>query len=166
MPHPLEPQTYKDEFEHAGQLKVQMRPHGHLKLITNSPWCRALEYIQDLPVLKDLLDFIESLLVVDHDQRFTAAEALLHPYLETDEITAAMPLPEMRLDSIDTTPLPGNAPHRLPSPLLTVSWHDLGEITFSFFFFSLLYFLSGACEVRITDRAPHHVLSISDTNCR
>jgi serine/threonine protein kinase len=99
LPHPSENKRWKNDFEFAEQLKVQMRPHGRLKLITERPWRQELEDILDPPVSKDLLDFIESLLMVDYERRPTAAEALLHSCLEFDERNVTMPLPDLSPES-------------------------------------------------------------------
>ncbi|KAF2753564.1 kinase-like protein [Pseudovirgaria hyperparasitica] len=79
---PIENQAYKDEFEFAKQLAIMDHPHGTMKLITRRHWREELESIPDPPILKELLDFIEFILIVDPIKRPTASEALLHPYLQ------------------------------------------------------------------------------------
>lgn len=79
---PIDNETYKDEFELAEQLEAMLHPLGRMKLISREDWRTELEDIPDPPVPNDLLDFIETLLVLDPDRRPTAVEALLHPYLQ------------------------------------------------------------------------------------
>ncbi|KAH8707035.1 kinase-like domain-containing protein [Phaeosphaeriaceae sp. PMI808] len=73
---------YKEEFEFAEKLAVMDHSSGNMKLIDRLNWREELQHIPDPPVPSDLLDFIESLLVIDPDKRPTASEALLHPYLQ------------------------------------------------------------------------------------
>lgn len=80
---PVDCQTYEEEFELAEQLAAMDHPLGPMKLITRGNWREELQHIPDPPVSPDLLDFIESLLVIDPDQRPTASDALLHPYLQS-----------------------------------------------------------------------------------
>jgi serine/threonine protein kinase len=81
--HPVSCQTYKEEFELAEQLAIMNHPLGPMKLIDRDSWRGELEEIPDPPVSQDLLDFIESLLIIDPDQRPTASDTLLHPYLQS-----------------------------------------------------------------------------------
>jgi len=80
---PVDCRTYKEEFELAKQLAVMDHPLGSMKLITRGNWREELQHIPDPPVSPDLLDFIESLLIIDPDKRPTASDALLHPYLKS-----------------------------------------------------------------------------------
>ncbi|KAF1848207.1 kinase-like protein [Cucurbitaria berberidis CBS 394.84] len=80
---PIDSQIYKEEFELAEQLAIMDHPLGSMKLITRGNWREELQHIPDPPVSPDLLDFIESLLVIEHTKRPTASEALLHPFLES-----------------------------------------------------------------------------------
>ncbi|KAF2126202.1 kinase-like protein [Dothidotthia symphoricarpi CBS 119687] len=79
---PIDCQTYKNEFKLAEQLAVMDHPLSPIKLITKGNWREELQHIPDPSVSPDLLDFIESLLVIDPDKRPLASEALLHPYLQ------------------------------------------------------------------------------------
>jgi serine/threonine protein kinase len=47
---------------------------------------QELESLPGPKVDQGLLDFIDSLLVVDHTKRPTAAEALKHPYLHSTKV--------------------------------------------------------------------------------
>lgn len=58
-------------------------PLGSMKLTTRGNWREELQHIPDPPVSPDLLDFIESLLIINPDKRPTASDALLHPYLQS-----------------------------------------------------------------------------------
>lgn len=58
-------------------------PAGRMKLITRVHWRKELEDIPDPPVPSGLLDFIESILVMDPERRPSAAELLVHPYLRS-----------------------------------------------------------------------------------
>jgi len=53
-----------------------------VKLITRDHWRKESERIPDSPVPQEVLDFIESILVIDPEERPTAAEALMHSYLQ------------------------------------------------------------------------------------
>jgi serine/threonine protein kinase len=81
--HPRNGSPYKREFEHAEELAVADHPLGPaMKLITRVHWRKELEDIPDPPVDAELLDFVQSLLVVDPEERPSARKALLHPYLQ------------------------------------------------------------------------------------
>lgn len=82
LDQPIDNQTYKDEFELAEQLEAMDHPLGLMKLISRRHWRVELQDIPDPPVPQDLLDFIETLLVIDPNNRPTASDALLHPYLQ------------------------------------------------------------------------------------
>ena len=47
---------------------------------------QELESLDNPMVNPGLLDFVDSLLIVDHTKRPTAAEALQHPYLRSTEV--------------------------------------------------------------------------------
>ncbi|KAL7770627.1 hypothetical protein CFE70_000565 [Pyrenophora teres f. teres 0-1] len=81
---PVDNETYQDEFGLAEQLAIMDHPGEDTKLITRDHWRKELENVTDPPVPRDLLDFIESILVIDPEKRPTAAEALMHPYLQTE----------------------------------------------------------------------------------
>jgi serine/threonine protein kinase len=80
---PINRHPYKEEFELAEKLAVMDRPGGYMKVITRVNWREELQHIPDPPVPSDLLDFIESLLIISPDERPTALEALQHPYLQS-----------------------------------------------------------------------------------
>lgn len=70
------------EFELANILSASTHQDDTTKkLMTVGHWRKEMEEITDPPVSPDILDFIESLLIIDPAKRPTAAEALLHPYL-------------------------------------------------------------------------------------
>ncbi|KAH7388831.1 kinase-like domain-containing protein [Pyrenochaeta sp. MPI-SDFR-AT-0127] len=73
---------YKEEFDLAEKLAVMDHASGKMKLIDRRNWREELQDIPDPPVPSELLDFIESLLVINPDKRPSASEALLHPYLQ------------------------------------------------------------------------------------
>ncbi|KAA8626730.1 SPS1 Serine threonine protein kinase [Pyrenophora tritici-repentis] len=81
---PIDNETYQDEFALAEQLAIMDHPSDGTNLISRDYWRKELENIPDPPVPRDLLDFIESILVIDSEKRPTAAEALMHPYLRTE----------------------------------------------------------------------------------
>ena len=57
-------------------------PLGHMKLIDRGNRRKELQDIPDPPGPHDLLCFIESLLIIDPDERPTASDVLRHPYLQ------------------------------------------------------------------------------------
>ena len=80
---PVDRQPYKDEFELAEQLAVMDNPHDGTRLIKGGTLREELQRLPKPSVSLELLDFIESLLVIDHSKRPTASEALQHPYLQS-----------------------------------------------------------------------------------
>lgn len=58
-------------------------PLGPMKLIDRGNWRKELQDIPDPPVPQDLLDFIESLLIIEPDKRPMASDSLRHPYLRS-----------------------------------------------------------------------------------
>jgi len=80
---PVDCQAYKEEFELAEQLALMDNPHDGMKLIKGGTLWEELQRLSDPPTSPQLLDFIESLLVVDHSKRPTASEALQHLYLQS-----------------------------------------------------------------------------------
>lgn len=77
-------EPYKEEFELAERLVDMDHTVGYSKLIQKrSGWRKELEFFPDPPMPQDLLDFIESLLILDPEKRPTASEALRHPYLQS-----------------------------------------------------------------------------------
>jgi serine/threonine protein kinase len=81
--HPVSCKIYKEEFELAEQFAVMDHPLGPMKLIDRGNWRKELQEIPDPLVPQDLLDFIESLLIIDPNKRPTASDALRHPYLQS-----------------------------------------------------------------------------------
>ncbi|KAF1963553.1 kinase-like protein [Byssothecium circinans] len=82
---PTDDQSYKEEFELAEQLAVMDNPHDGTMLINRGTWREELQRLTNPPVSPELLDFIETLLVIDHNKRPTASEALSHPYLRSSK---------------------------------------------------------------------------------
>lgn len=79
------PAAYADEFDTAATLRdLELDPPWSGKLISVLPLRQELERIRDPPVPPALIDFIESLLVVDMEKRPVALDALEHPYLLDD----------------------------------------------------------------------------------
>ncbi|KAI8939250.1 hypothetical protein NX059_005076 [Plenodomus lindquistii] len=78
-------EAYREYFKLGEQLAVALTPRGMFTLIGRGPWRQGLEYIPDPPVPTYILDFIESLLIVDPEKRPTAAEALRLPYFQNNE---------------------------------------------------------------------------------
>jgi serine/threonine protein kinase len=73
----------REEFRMAALLRdMDMPPPGRGKLIDVRPLREELEEIQDPVVPPGLIDFIESLIVVDMEKRPIAHDALKHPYLD------------------------------------------------------------------------------------
>lgn len=79
---PTDNEIYKKEFNMA-RILVNMDHSNGGKLVTRDHWRKELEDIADRPVPKNLLDFLETLLVIDPDERPTAEQALRHPYLQS-----------------------------------------------------------------------------------
>ena len=77
---------YEEEFGLAEYLETQsFRPPGsssERQFIIKGTLRQELGKLSAPKVSPALLDFIEFLLVVDHEKRPTAVEALQHPYLE------------------------------------------------------------------------------------
>jgi serine/threonine protein kinase len=80
---PIDCQSYKEEFELAEQLAVMENPHDGMRLIKGGTLREELQRLPEPSVSPKLLEFIESLLVIDHSRRPTASEALQHPYLKS-----------------------------------------------------------------------------------
>ena len=77
-------EPYRGEFELAERLVDMDHTAGYSKLIQKrSGWRKELEFFPDPPMPQDLLEFIESLLILDPGKRPTASEALRHPYLQS-----------------------------------------------------------------------------------
>lgn len=70
-----------DEFDAAAYLKDLEDDQPIGKLIKVQPLSRELKKITDPPASPALLDFIESLLIIDKENRPTAEKTLQHPYL-------------------------------------------------------------------------------------
>lgn len=81
LPHPDKSSPYREEYDLAKELAVAY-DERQWKIISRLHWRAELGGNQNPPVSEPLLDFIESLLVVEHEKRPTAAEALKHPYFE------------------------------------------------------------------------------------
>lgn len=75
----------EEEFDVAANLlDMELdKAHGNLqgKLINAGSLRQELERIENPPIAPELIDFIESLLVLDETKRPTAEEALRHPFL-------------------------------------------------------------------------------------
>lgn len=75
---------YADEFDTAAVLKdMELDPPWSGKLITVLPLRQELGQLSGQSVPPDLIDFIESLLVIDSEKRLDALDALEHCYLKS-----------------------------------------------------------------------------------
>ena len=87
---PVQTPEYESEFRMAGELSMGTYIHpeidGPVPYIDVSTLRQELESLSGPKVDPGLLDFIDSLLIVDHTKRPTAAEALKHPYLHSTEV--------------------------------------------------------------------------------
>ena len=86
---PVQNPEYESEFRTASILSTGTygdRDYGPVPLMNVSPLRSELEALPGPKVDPGLLDFIDSLLIVDHTKRPTAAEALKHPYLHSTEV--------------------------------------------------------------------------------
>lgn len=87
---PVEAHEYESEFRMACEISTgtYIHPgiHGPVPYIDVGTLRQELESLPSPKVDPALLDFIDSLLVVDHTKRPTAAEALEHPYLRSTEV--------------------------------------------------------------------------------
>ena len=86
---PVKNPEYESEFRTAGVLSTGIHgdtDYGPVPYIDVSPLRRELESLPGPKVDPGLLDFIDSLLIVDHTKRPIAAEALKHPYLHSTEV--------------------------------------------------------------------------------
>lgn len=81
----IDHQPYNDEFELAEILASMELGSGIGKLIKVGTLHQELQLLSDPPVLTELLDFIDHLLVIDMAQRPTALDTLQHVYLQPDE---------------------------------------------------------------------------------
>ncbi len=84
---PVENLEYESEFLTASELSMgtYIAPDsgGPVPFINVGTLRQELEALSGPKVDPGLLDFIDSLLIMDHTKRPTAAEALTHPYLRT-----------------------------------------------------------------------------------
>lgn len=87
---PVQNPEYEYEFGMAGELSMGTYIHpeidGPVPYIDVGTLRQELESLSGPKVDRGLLDFLESLLIVDHTKRSTAAEALEHPYLRSTEV--------------------------------------------------------------------------------
>lgn len=83
LPHPDASSIYKKEYELTEQYATTFYHDGLLKLIDWRHWRAELgDPLHYPPVPEPLLDFIDSLLVVDNEKRPSAQRALQHSYFE------------------------------------------------------------------------------------
>ena len=84
---PINNPDYQEEFLLADHLESTSFEHPDTKLETQfikvGTLLQELEQLPGPKVSKELIEFIEYLLVVDHEKRPTALEALGHPYLQS-----------------------------------------------------------------------------------
>ena len=83
---PVQNPEYESEFRTASVLSTGTYgdpDYGPVPLMNVSPLRSELEALPGPKVDPGLLDFIDSLLIVDHTKRPTAVEALKHPYLHS-----------------------------------------------------------------------------------
>ena len=84
---PVQNPEYESEFRMAGELSMGTYIHpdidGPVPFTDVATLGQELESLSGPKVDPGLLDFIGSLLIVDHTKRPTAAEALEHPYLRS-----------------------------------------------------------------------------------
>ena len=87
---PVQNPEYESEFRTAGELAtgtcIDPVSDGPTPYIHVATLRQELESLCGPKVDPGLLDFIDSLLIVDHTKRPTAAEALEHPYLRSNEV--------------------------------------------------------------------------------
>ena len=87
---PVQDAEYESEFRTANELSIGTYIHpeidGPVPYIDVGTLRQELEHLPGPKVDPELLDFIDSLLIVDHTQRPTAVEALEHPYLRSTEV--------------------------------------------------------------------------------
>lgn len=76
---PVDRQTYEGESEFAEQIAAI---GGRVSLTTRVHWREGLKHNPDLIVLGNLLEFIESLVMIDPKKRPMDAEVLMHPYMQ------------------------------------------------------------------------------------
>jgi hypothetical protein len=85
LPHPTNNDTYKKEYELAEQMTTMDHPLGHRKFLYGGNWWTRLEDIPDPPAPQHVFDFIEYLLIIYHERRPIASEALAHRYFQHKE---------------------------------------------------------------------------------
>jgi len=85
---PLKPAVnseYVDEFEAADILESEMFQTANMseprKFITSGTLRAELESLPSEYISTECMDFIESLLIIDHTKRPSAREALNHPFI-------------------------------------------------------------------------------------
>ena len=61
--------------------KPPFQPNSQIEITDDDLFLQKLQSYQDSPSFTDMVDFIRQLMVVDVDNRMTAAEALRHPWL-------------------------------------------------------------------------------------
>jgi len=81
---PVNPE-YMDEFEAADVLETETFQTSKMttprKFITSRTLRQELESLPSEYISKDCMDFIESLLIIDHTKRPSAKQALKHPFI-------------------------------------------------------------------------------------
>ena len=90
---PLGPPVQNPEYESEFRMAAEFATGTYIDPVIDGPvhimdvgtLRRELELLSGPKVDPGLLDFIDSLLIVDHTERPTAAEALKHPYLNSTE---------------------------------------------------------------------------------
>lgn len=88
MDKPIDNDEYGLEFAVAEHLASSTFPHPDMNaevlFISVGTLRQELERLPGRRISPELIDFILYLLVIDHTKRPTAAEALQHPYLQSD----------------------------------------------------------------------------------
>lgn len=87
---PIQNPEYESEFRMAAELStgtcIDPGSDGPVAFIEVGTLRQELERLYDPRVDPGLLDFIDSLLIMDHTKRPTAAKALEHPYLRSTKV--------------------------------------------------------------------------------
>jgi casein kinase II subunit alpha len=74
----------KDLFEYLDKYDIELDSNfdGILTICPRQPWSNFVNADNERYISNEALDFLDHLLVYDHQLRFTPKEAMEHPYFE------------------------------------------------------------------------------------
>jgi casein kinase II subunit alpha len=74
----------KDLFEYMDKYDIELDHHFDdiLSVFPRQPWAKFINSDNKRYISNEALDFLDHLLVYDHQLRFTPREAMAHPYFD------------------------------------------------------------------------------------